>query len=151
MSLIKRNQNDKSVQNLRSDFDSLFDNFFGDFPIGFSSNSNLVETSFKPKVNISEDEKSYQIDAELPGVKKEDIEVEYANDLLTIKAEKKEETEDKDKNYHKVESFYGTFSRSIQIPNVDYDNVKAKFTDGVLKIELPKAEEDKTKSKISIE
>lgn len=152
MSLIKRNQQNQSVQNLRSDFDNLFDNFFSEFPLAFANDSQIIENSFKPKINIAEDDKSYHIDAELAGVKKEDIEIEYANDLLTIEAEKKEKIEDKQKNYHRVESFYGTFSRSIQIPkSVDYENVKAKFEDGVLKIELPKSKEDKSKNRIAIE
>lgn len=144
MSLLTKRNDNRQVQNLRSDFDSLFDNFFNDFGIGFSESS-----SFKPKVNISEDDKNYYVDAELAGIKKDDVSIEYANDILTIKAEKKEEKEDKGKNYHRVESSYGTFSRSVQVPNVDYDNTKAKFEDGVLKVTLPKKEENKTK--ISIE
>ena len=79
MSLIKRKQNDKAVENLKSGFDSLIDSFFDDFPFGFASNSNLIETSFKPKVNISEDKKSYLVDIELAGVKKEDVQIEYDN------------------------------------------------------------------------
>ena len=152
MSLIKRNQQNQSVQNLRSDFDNLFNNFFSELPIGFVGDAEFVENSFKPKINISEDEKSYQIDAELPGVKKENIAIDYSKDLLTIRAEKKEQTEDKKKNYHRVESCYGEFLRSVQIPkSIDYENVKAKFEDGVLKIELPKSKEDKTKNRITIE
>lgn len=140
MSILTRKNDNHQVQNLRSDFDSLFDNFFNDFGVGFSNQS-----SFKPKVNISEDDKNYYVDAELAGIKKDDVAIEYANDILTIKAEKKEEKEDKGKNYHRVESSYGTFSRSVQVPNVDYDNTKAKFEDGVLKVTLPKKEENKTK------
>ena len=114
MNILTRKNDNRQVQNLRSDFDSLFDNFFNDFGVGFSESS-----LFKPKVNISEDDKNYYVDAELAGIKKGDVSIEYTNDILTIKAEKKEEKEDKSKNYHRVESSYGTFSRSVQVPNVD--------------------------------
>ena len=86
MSLIKK-QTDRSLTSLR--------NQFGNFSLDFPKDS-LVETAFKPRVNIAEDKNSYQIDAERPGVKKSDIEVEYANNLLTIKAERKEGKEKKD-------------------------------------------------------
>jgi len=144
MSILTRKNDNRQVQNLRSDFFSLFDNFFDDFNIGFSDSS-----SFKPKINISEDDKNYYVDAELAGIKKDDVSIEYTNQILTITAKKQEEKEVKDKNYHRVESSYGTFSRSVQVPNVDYNNTKAKFEDGVLKITLPKKLENKTK--ISIE
>lgn len=140
MNILTRRNDNRQVQNLRSDFDSLFDNFFNDFGISFNESS-----SFKPKINISEDDKNYYVDAELAGIKKDDVSIEYANDILTIKAEKKEEKEDKGKNYHRVESSYGTFTRSVQVPNIDYDNTKAKFEDGVLKVTLPKKEENKAK------
>lgn len=140
MNILTRKNDNRQVQNLRSDFDSLFDNFFNDFGVNFNDSS-----SFKPKVNISEDEKNYYVDAELAGIKKENVSIEYSNDILTIKAEKKEEKEDKSKNYHRIESSYGTFARSVQVPNVNYENTKAKFEDGVLKITLPKREENKTK------
>jgi len=151
MSLIKRNQNNQSVQNFRNDFDNLFDNFFNDFSLGFPENGNLVETAFRPKINVSETDKEYQIDADLPGVKKEDINVEYVDNTLTIRAERKEENEEKNKNYHKLESFFGTFSRSIKLPrSVDYDKVEAKYDNGILKIKLPKSEKERNKNKIQV-
>ena len=153
MSLIKKQKEyfPTSLNSFRSQFDNLFDNFFSDFSLDFPR-SDLIETSFKPRVNICEDEKSYQIEAELPGVKKEDIEVEFANNLLTIKAERKEEKEKKDKNYHRVESFYGTFQRSVNIPNpIEEDKINAEFKDGMLQIELPKSSQEQTsKNKINI-
>ena len=139
MNIITKQNGSNSVRNLRSDFDSLFDNFFNDFGIRLDNFSHS-----KTRVNISEDDKNYCVDAELPGVKKEDVSVEYINDILTIKAERKEEK----KNYHRIESTYGVFQRSIQIPNIDYNDIKAKFEDGILKITLPKIEKSKTSIEI---
>lgn len=151
MSLIKRNYNDRSVQNFRDDFDNLFDNFFTGFPLNIAASSNLTEHAFKPKINIAEDKEAYHLEAELPGVKKEDIIIDYANDIITLKAQKRAVQEDKEKDYHKIESFYGSFARSVHVPNIDQANIKAKFIDGVLKIELPKQQETQQKSQITIQ
>jgi len=78
----------------------------------------------------------------LPGLTEKDVEVNLSGDVLTIKGERKEETEEKDENYYRKERVYGTFIRQIQIPKkIKADQVKAKFKNGVLHITLPKAEE----------
>jgi len=94
---------------------------------------------WKPVADIVERETEYLITAELPGVAREDIDVNLENDILTVTGERKlEETKDSDKS-HRVERFHGRFSRSFQVPpNVDTAGIKAESSDGVLTLHLPK-------------
>jgi HSP20 family protein len=121
---------------LRREMDSLFDNFFRGFELEpFESHMG----AFTPKVDVNETDKEIKISAELPGMDEKDIDVSLLNDMLTIKGEKKEEKEDKGKDYYRVERSYGSFSRTIPIPvDVETDKVEAKFKKGVLNITLPK-------------
>ncbi|MCC2667083.1 MAG: heat-shock protein, partial [Gammaproteobacteria bacterium] len=89
----------------------------------------------------------YHIKAELPGIKKEDLKVTFENGLLTIKGERKQEKEEKDKKFHRIERYYGSFARSFSIPdNVDETKLKAEFKEGLLNIYLPKTQKPKSKS-----
>lgn len=92
------------------------------------------------RTDVSEDDTSYQISAELPGFKKEEINLDVEGDCLTISAQHSEENEESDekKNYIKRERFYGSYSRSFDITGVDVDAIKAEYADGILKIDLPK-------------
>jgi HSP20 family protein len=88
---------------------------------------------------VSETDKEIKVSAELPGMDDKDIDVSLTRDALTIKGEKKEEKEDKGKDYYKMERSYGSFTRSIPLPvEVDTDKVQATFKKGVLEITLPK-------------
>jgi len=99
---------------------------------------------FMPNVDIKEDDKQICICCDLPGLKKEDVKVRLENGLLTIEGEKKEDKEEKDIKWHRVERFRGKFSRSFQLPdNVDQDNLKAKFNEGCLNISVNKLEKKK--------
>ena len=121
---------------LRREMDSLFDNFFHGFGIEpFESRMG----AFAPKVDMTENDKEIKISAELPGVDEKDIDVSLQKDMLTIKGEKKEEKEDKGKDYYRMERSYGSFSRTIPLPvDVETDGVEAKFKKGVLSITIPK-------------
>ena len=91
-------------------------------------------------MNISEDEKGIEVTAEMPGIDDKDIEVSLKNDILTIKGEKKQENEEKNKDYYRAERSFGSFQRSIQLPSeVEADKIKASFKKGILKVELPKS------------
>lgn len=94
-----------------------------------------------PDVDIKETETDITVKADLPGLKKEDIEVSVDNDMLVIKGERKFEKEEKDKNYVRVERSYGSFYRSftIGVP-VKEDEIKASYKNGVLEVLVPKAE-----------
>jgi HSP20 family protein len=100
-----------------------------------------------PSLDVYEEKDSVVVKAELPGMKKEDVEVNLAGEILTIKGEKKEDKEVKEDNYYRRERSYGSFLRSVGLPcEVKSDEIKASFKDGVLEIRMPKTEESKKKS-----
>jgi HSP20 family protein len=131
MNLIPRNQ--------FSDFDSLFDDFFTGFPMVMGK-SDVAKSLAAMRVDIHEDENGYEITAELPGVKKEDISVTLNNDVLTISASKETETEKKKKGkVIRRERSSGTFTRSFTVgDSINQEDIKANFTDGVLTLSIPK-------------
>jgi HSP20 family protein len=94
-----------------------------------------------PAVDIVETNEEYLIKAELPEVKKEQIKVHAENGVLTIRGERKRESEQKDKKLHRIERSYGMFTRSFSLPDgVDEEEIRAEFKDGVLHLHLPKSE-----------
>jgi len=100
----------------------------------------------QPAVEISEEKEQVIVKAEIPGLKREEIQVNLTDSLLTISGERKEEVEKKEKGYYYSERSYGSFRRSIQLPaEVKPDRVSASFKDGVLEIRLPKTEQAKQK------
>lgn len=103
--------------------------------------------AWTPTANITETEKEYLIKAELPEVKKEDVKITLNDGVITISGERKQEKEEKDANEIRVESFYGTFSRSFSLPdNVDTSAIRAESRDGVLRVHVPKKELAKAKA-----
>ncbi len=100
-----------------------------------------------PALDVLEEKESYTIKADLPGIKKEDVRVSFENGLLTIEGERKEETEQKDKNYHRLERTYGHFVRSFNLgTGVDASKIQANYKDGVLEIVVAKSEKAKPKA-----
>lgn len=121
---------------LQRDVNTLFDNFFRGFGI-----HPLREqfNTFNPRVDMSEDEKAITVSAELPGMSEQDIAVSVSSDAITIRGETKQEKEQKGKSYHYTERSYGSFTRTIPIPEeIDRDKVQAHFKNAVLTITLPK-------------
>jgi len=103
---------------------------------------------FSPSIDLKEDDKEVSIKAELPGIDEKDIEVLLSDDALTIKGEKKEEKEEKGKDYYHMERTYGSFNRVVPLPlGVDTTNAEAHFKNCVLSIKLPKTEEAKAKGR----
>ncbi|HUI59119.1 MAG TPA: Hsp20/alpha crystallin family protein, partial [Steroidobacteraceae bacterium] len=101
---------------------------------------------WSPTADISETDKEYLIRAELPAVKKEDIQVTVDNGIITIKGERKQQKEDKNERFHRVENFYGSFERSFSVPdNVKADSISCESKDGVLSVHIPKAQAPKEK------
>lgn len=122
------------LSSLRSEMDRLFDGFFEEWPV-------LDRASAFPPLNIWEDERNFFVEAELPGLRMEDLEVTMLGDELTLKGERKD-PEFKGAAYHRRERGAGRFVRSIRLPAaVDGEHVKASLQDGVLSISLPKAKE----------
>jgi len=101
---------------------------------------------WSPTVDLKETDDAYTLEADLPGLKKEDIDLIVVDNVVTVKGSRKHEAETKDKGYHRIERRYGTFERSFEIPGgFDAEKVNAKYEDGVLKVTLPKREETKPK------
>lgn len=99
-----------------------------------------------PAVDVSETKDALVVKAEIPGMESKDIDISLCGDLLTIKGEKKQKTEEKKENYHRIETHYGAFARTIRVPvSVDSNKIEASYDKGVLKITLPKKEEVKAK------
>ncbi|EDM23211.1 Hsp20/alpha crystallin family protein [Caminibacter mediatlanticus TB-2] len=95
--------------------------------------------SFTPAVNERVDEKGYYLEIDLPGVKKEDIDISVNDGVLVISGERKLEKKEEKPNYTRIESFFGRFERAFKLPaDADLDNIEAKYEDGVLKVFIPK-------------
>ena len=130
---------------LRRDMERLFEDFSRDFSWGPPATAG---TAVAPRIDVSETDTEIKIEAELPGVDEKDVEVVLSDGRLTIKGEKKQEKEEKKKDYHLVERSYGSFARSIALPfEADPDQVKATFAKGVLTVTVPKPPEVKAKEK----
>ncbi len=108
-------------------------------------------SAFIPKVNTREDEQNYYIDLDLPGVKKEDINIDVDEGTLSIYGERDFKEEVKEEDYYKVETSFGKFQRTFSLPdNVDVDAISAATQDGVLEVTIPKKEQDSKKKKIAV-
>jgi HSP20 family protein len=106
----------------------------------------LTAGAFVPPVDVYEDEKSIRLKMEVPGVDEKDIDVHLENNLLTVRGERRMESETKQENYHRIERSYGSFSRSFTLPtSVNPDDVKASYSKGVLTITLTKRAEAQPK------
>ncbi|MBN2311909.1 MAG: Hsp20/alpha crystallin family protein [Candidatus Hydrogenedentes bacterium] len=143
MALVRwKNRNEvapwSALRDLEADFNRMFGNVFGEVAPS--------ERKWAPAADLKETADAYTIEADLPGVKKEDIELTVLDDTITIKGERKTEKEGKDAGYHCVERRYGGFQRRFRIPGgFDAAKVKADYEHGVLRVTLPKREESKPK------
>ncbi|KXS49361.1 MAG: HSP20 family protein [Halanaerobium sp. T82-1] len=99
------------------------------------------------RVDIKESDDEYTIEAEMPGMKREDIKLELNDDYLTISAEHQEEKEEKKENYIRRERRQGKYTRSFYLENVDQDEIKAEYDEGILKVHLPKLEQTPVKKR----
>jgi HSP20 family protein len=152
----------RPFDSLRRDIDRLFDDFW----LGPSWRSPLarrladaepfwrseVTWSKAPAVDVAETENGYEVTAELPGIEERNIDVKVADGILTIKAEKQEEREEKKKDYYVSERHYGSFQRSFTVPTgVDTDKIDAHFKNGILTVNMPKSvQAQKSEKKIEI-
>jgi HSP20 family protein len=142
---VRREENNPFLSLHRS-MNELFDHFFRDFGGAFEQPawSRASTALVSPSVDIAETDSEIAITADLPGLEEKDIEVSLDNDVLTIRGSRKEEREEKRKNYHLMERSYGSFQRTLHVPaGVDKDKVKASFKNGVLNVTLPKLPEAK--------
>lgn len=140
--------------NLHREVNRLFDDVFRGSP-GRSLTERQPQGggTIGASMDVSETDKEYKITVELPGVKEEDVDVTLQEDMLTIRGEKKAETErgGEKENYHYVERSYGSFQRSLRLPlAINPDDVRARFADGVLTLSLPKTGQQTRSHRIRI-
>jgi len=141
MKLVRYNQFEPAYP---STFGSLLDKFF---------NESLSQTTkqFIPAVDISEDEKQYEIHVSVPGMKKSDFNLDLTEGRLTISGERKLEEKKEGKKFHSIETHYGSFSRSFYVPEtVNLENISAAYEEGLLKVILPKTEKKTNNLKIQV-
>jgi HSP20 family protein len=135
----------RDLQAVQERLNRVFDEAFRGVPRG-GDDEWALGGSWAPSVDIFEHEGNLVLKAELPGVDPKDVDVRVENNVLTLRGERKFETEVKKEKYHRVERAYGTFSRSFTLPNVvDTEKIKADYKDGVLQVTLPQREEAKPK------
>jgi HSP20 family protein len=129
------------LSRLHQEVDKVFAEFFKDsyFPSLFDAGRKEGVSLLKPRVDIKEDTEHYTISVEVPGVSEKDVRIELVGDVLTIHGEKKQESEEKKGQYHRVERSYGAFQRTLTLPtDADKDKVHAKFKNGILSINIAK-------------
>jgi HSP20 family protein len=135
------------VPSVSDDIDRAFDRMIRNWvsPVSFS------EFDWNPSIDVSESENDIVVKAELPGVDSKDVEISVDNNNLIISGEKRQEEEEKDRNYYRLERSYGSFRRSFALPpDVDVDKIRASSKDGVISVVIPKSGEKKSK-KVEIE
>ncbi len=118
-----------------------------------SSSTDTLKTDFVPSINTREGKYAYHVEVDLPGMSKDDINISIEDNILVISGERNFKDEVKEESYYKIESSFGSFSRSFTLPEeADIENIHAESTDGVLEIIVPKLKEEKTNKvkKISI-
>jgi HSP20 family protein len=129
----------RELDTLQGEMNRLFDGFFGTRGNGTGRVRRWV-----PAMDLAETESHLVLRADLPGMGEDDVSIEIKDNVLTISGERRDEHEEKAEGYHRVERAYGTFSRSLTLPEgIDPDNVEAAFDAGVLEVRIPKPEERK--------
>jgi HSP20 family protein len=122
----------REVATLQDRVNTLFQDFAGD-------NGTVTAASFAPAVDVYENGEKVVLKLDIPGIKEEDLDIRVENQTLTVRGERKFESEEKEENFHRIERRYGSFYRSFSLPNtVDTENVAAGYNAGVLKLELKK-------------
>jgi HSP20 family protein len=146
MTLVKWNPA-RELLNVEREFNKLFNTFNQRFGFDDSTmNEELENAVWSPLTDISENKDQYILKMDLPGVSKENLKLSFHDGELIISGERKQEKEDKDSKYHRIERTYGKYFRSFTLPQtIQADKINAEFKDGQLTITVPKSEEAKPK------
>jgi HSP20 family protein len=134
----------RDMMNIHDDMYRVFDRLFS--KDSWSDEKSVSRAGWYPIVDISENNDEYVLNAELPGLKKDEIQISFTDGILRLEGERKKDKEEKGTDYHRVERSFGKFCRTFRLPNtVKTDKISADFKDGILNIRLPKVEEVKPK------
>lgn len=129
--------------NMQREINRVFDSFFR---TGVQTDTDLAPSAWSPATDVVEHDNQFVVKVELPGLRKEDVNLTLEDNILTVRGEKRLENEEKESNYHRVERSYGAFQRCFTLGQaVEGDKIDASFKDGILTITVPKAEEAKQK------
>ena len=141
MNIIRYNANDF----VPTSFSNLIDRFFNE------SQARNGGSAFVPKVDIIENTNAYEIHFAVPGLSKDDFKIELNDSYLTVSGERKLSNEKKEQNFHSIETQYGAFTRSFNLPeNVDATKINAKYNNGILELTIPKDEKKALKQTIKV-
>lgn len=136
--MLIRRSNLPTLSNKRTSTPSRFSDWMDEF---FEEAFDLTSGSFTPGLNVYETDDAFELTLELPGMSKEDIDISMENNMLTISGERKATREEDGRTHHRVESRFGTFSRSLPLPNnVNEEEIEATYENGVLAVNIPKSE-----------
>jgi HSP20 family protein len=146
MNLIRYNSAPDSYRDyVPATFSSLIDRFFND------AMTRSGGSQFTPRVDIVESDKAYEIHVAVPGMNKDDFQLEVKDNFLTVSGERKFEAEKKEGNWRSIETQFGSFERSFSLPeNVDSSKINAKYNNGILEVTLPKDEKKALKTTIKV-
>lgn len=129
----------REVDTLQSEVNRIFDTFFGQ-----DSRDDARARRWVPAMDLAETEEHLILRADLPGLRRDDVEIEVKDGVLTISGERRAQQEERSEGFHRIERAFGTFSRSLTLPKgVDAEKVAAEFEDGVLEVRIPKPEDTK--------
>ncbi|MFZ0388903.1 MAG: Hsp20/alpha crystallin family protein [Calditrichia bacterium] len=131
----------RDLMGIQDEMNRMFERFFGSDTEGREM---MGQSDWYPSVDISENKDEFVINAELPGLKKEDIHISFKEGNLIIEGERKAEKKEEDVNYHRIERSHGKFCRTFQLPSrIEQDKISASYQEGILNVKLPKSEESK--------
>ena len=132
---------DQHINRLKRDMDHMLERMWGEFGPSLTS-----KIGIRPSIDLTETEDNLILKAEIPGVNPKDLEIDIADNVLTIRGETKQEDVNEGKNYHKTERSYGFFSRTLRLPcKIILDDVKATYRKGILKVVMPKRAPEETR------
>lgn len=146
MTQLTRRTPNRTLRDLQHEVDSIFDRFFGG-DRGDSSTSAV----WAPRTDLAETDEAYRMQVDVPGMSKDDININLQNNTLTISGERSSERKEESEEYVRVERAFGNFHRTFTLPDaVDQENIEATYDDGVLTVDIPKTEES-TRRQIEIQ
>ncbi|MDD3013957.1 MAG: Hsp20/alpha crystallin family protein [Candidatus Gastranaerophilales bacterium] len=147
MNLIKVRRPEYAIQDFQEEMNRMIENAFDDLGL-VESKSGIKMANRKPAIELNEIDGKFELKAELPGINKDNIDVEVSEDYITVRAETEEKREEEVKNVHRSEFRYGKFMRTIPLPSeVETDKAKAEFKNGILTVTVPKSHEEIEKTK----
>jgi len=148
--MLNQNNTTMSLIRFNPSYNELLPTFDGFFK-QFLDNTLKEEDRFVPNVDIIENDKNFELHVSVPGVKKEDFNIEISDNLLTVSGERKYKSEKKEGNYYSYETKYGQFKRTFRLPkNADQTKIEAAYEAGILTLMIPKSDEQKTKNIIKV-